>query len=123
PQRVAVEDDQVRLPKIGRVKVRLHRAMEGGIKSATVKQAADGHWFVTFVSHFEQATAEPTAVRPVGIDVGLESFATFDDGRKIAPPRFYRKQERKLQRLGRRLSRCQKGSRNRSKARRRLAVG
>jgi putative transposase len=122
PQRATVEGHWVRLPKIGRVKVRLHRPMEGTIKSATVKQSAAGHWSITFVSHFEPAAVQAAAERPAGIDVGLESFATFDDGRKIAPPRFYRRQERKLKRLQRRVSRCRQGSRNRGKARRRLAV-
>jgi putative transposase len=123
PQRVTVAGKHVRVPKIGLVVVRLHREMAGTIKSATVKQAADGHWHVTFVSHFEKEEAEPTADQPAGIDVGLETFATFADGRKVKPPKFYRTQERKLKRLHHRLSRCQKGSRNRSKARQRLAIG
>jgi putative transposase len=123
PQRVTIEGNRVRIPKVGLVRVRLHRELEGTIKSATIKQAADGQWHVTFVSQFEKAAVEPTASRAVGIDVGLESFATFDDGRKIAPPRFYRQQERKLKRLQRRLSRCRKGSRNCGKARHRLAIG
>jgi putative transposase len=122
PQRVTVAGGGVRIPKIGLVRARLHRPMEGIVKSATVTQDAAGHWHVTFVCHFEREERPPTAERPAGIDVGLESFVTFDDGRKIAPPRFYRKQERKLKRLQRRVSRCRKGSRNRRKARRRLAV-
>jgi putative transposase len=123
PQRVMVQGCNVRVPKIGLVKVRLHREIEGVVKSATIKQAADGHWFVTFVSHFEKETVPATIYHPSGIDVGLETFATFDDGEKIKPPKFYRKQERKLKHLHRCLSRKQKGSRNRSKSRKRLAIG
>jgi putative transposase len=122
PQRVLVEDRGVRLPKIGFVKARLHRPMDGAVKSATIKQDAAGRWHVTFVCHFERAERPPTANRPAGLDVGLESFVTFDDGRKIAPPRFHRQGERKLKRLQRRLSRCRKDSRNHGKARRRGAV-
>src|SRR5207253_956787 len=96
--------------------------MEGTIKSATIKQDAAGQWHVTFVCHCEHEATPATCERPAGIDVGLESFVVFDDGRKVAPPRFYRQQERKLKRLQRRLSRRRKGSRNRGKARRRLAV-
>jgi hypothetical protein len=55
-----------------------------------VKQSADGQWQTTFISLLGKAAAEPTAERPAEIDVGLETFATFDDGRKVAPPRFYR---------------------------------
>jgi hypothetical protein len=80
PEDVAVGETKVRLPKIGLVKARLHRKMEGTIKSATVKQTATGYWFVTFVCHFEQAESVPTAHHPAGLDVGLETFATFDEG-------------------------------------------
>ena len=122
PQRVHAADDRVNIPKIGAVKARLHREMAGTTKSATIKQSADGHWHVTFVSHAEREESEPTCACPAGIDVGLESFVTFDDGQKIAPPQCYRKSERKLKRLHRRVSRCRSGSCNRAKARKRLAV-
>lgn len=121
-QQVRVEGSAVRIPKIGLVKARLHRDMLGTIKSATVKQAATGHWFITFVCHFEQATNAPTVNCPAGIDSGLETFATFDDGEKVVPPKFYRKQEKQLKRCQRRVSRCQKGSQRRTKARKRLAI-
>jgi putative transposase len=122
PQRMVAGDGHVRVPKIGAVKARLHRAMEGAVKSATIKQAADGHWHIAFVCHCEREEREPTAHCPVGIDLGLESFVTLDHGEKKAPPRFYRRRERKIKRLQRRVSHCRKGSRNRAKARQRLAV-
>lgn len=58
---------------------------------------------------------------PIGIDVGLESFATYSDGTKIENPRFAQKSARKLRSLQRRASRKMKGSKNRRKAVRRLA--
>jgi putative transposase len=122
PQRVTPQANGVSIPKVGIVKARLHRPMEGMVKSATIKQPADGHWQITFVSHFEKEDPTPSSHRPAGIDVGLESFVAFDDGQKIAPPKFYRKSERKLKRLQRYLSRKQKGSRNRAKAKGRLAA-
>lgn len=122
PQNVTLTDGKVSIPKIGLVKVRLHRAMEGTVKGATIKQEADGHWHVTFVSHIELPDAPPVCDAPVGIDVGLTSFLTLDTGEKVTPPKFYRKAERKLKRLQRRLSRCQKTSRNRAKAKKRVAV-
>jgi putative transposase len=57
----------------------------------------------------------------VGIDVGLESFATLSTGEKIQNPRFFRKSEKKLKRLQRRLSRKRKGSQNRRKIVKKLA--
>ena len=58
--------------------------------------------------------------RVVGIDLGLKDFAVLSDGTRIAPPKFYRKGLSKLRRAQRALSRKQKGSKNRDKARQRL---
>ena len=121
PQKVSVVGSKVSVPKLGLVKARLHRPIEGTVKSATIKQEAGGRWYVVFVSHFELPDVAPTCESPVGIDVGLESFLTTDDGDKVKPPKFYRKSERKLKRLQRQLSRCRKTSRNRAKAKLRIA--
>src|SRR5260370_1295081 len=59
--------------------------------------------------------------KEIGIDVGLKSFLTASEGNTVANPRHYRKAEKKLKRLGRRLSRTQKKSANRKKARKALA--
>ena len=122
PQNVCLVDGKVSVPKIGLVKVRLHREMQGEIKSATIKQEPNGHWNVTFVSHLELPDAPATCDTPVGIDVGLESFLTLDTGEKVKPPKFYRKGERKLRRAQRKLSRCKKTSHNRQKAKKRVAI-
>ena len=122
PQNVRIVDGRVSVPKIGLVKLRLHRAMEGEIKSATIKQEPNGHWNITFVSHLQLPDASATCDNPVGIDVGLESFVTLDNGEKVKPPKFYRKGERKLRRAQRKLSRCKKNSRNRQKAKKRVAL-
>ena len=121
PQNVSITDGKVSVPKVGQVKGRLHRPMEGTIKGATVKQEAGGHWYVVFVSHLELPDVAPTCEAHVGIDVGLTSFLTLDNGEKVEPPRFYRRAEGKLKRLQRRLSRCQKTSRNRTRAKLRVA--
>lgn len=121
PQNVSVVDGMVSVPKIGMIKSRLHRLMKGTIKSATIKQESDGHWYVVFVSHVELPDAVPSCDQPCGIDIGLSSFLTLDNGKKINPPKFYRKGQRKLKRIQRRLSRCQKGSKNRVKAKARVA--
>jgi len=57
----------------------------------------------------------------VGVDLGLECFATLSDGTRIENPRYYRASERRLTRLQRSLSRKEKGSRNRMRARLRVA--
>lgn len=121
PQNISIVDGKVSIPKIGIVKARIHRAMEGVVKSATIKQESDGHWYVVFVSHIEVPDTVPTCDQPCSIDLGLESFLTLDNGVKVKPPKFYRRGQRKLKLLQRRLSRCQKASQNRAKAKSRVA--
>ena len=121
PQCATIDGQSVYLPKIGRVKAVIHRQPEGVLKSATVKQEASGAWYVVFVSSLELPDVPATCNTPVGLDVGLESFVTLDNGEKVAPPRFYRKSERKLARLQRQVSRCQKQSKRRQTAKARLA--
>ena len=123
PQRVRVEGDCVSIPKVGLVPAILHREMEGEIKSATLKQEPSGKWTITFVSHFDAPDIESSEPQsPIGLDAGLETFLTSSEGEKTVPPRFYRKQERKLRKVQRQHSRKQKGSRNREKARKRVSV-
>jgi putative transposase len=123
PQRVTLDATCVRVPKIGRIKARIHRPMEGISKSATFKQEPDGHWYVCFVV---EQTAPDRAARPVkthvGVDLGLKTFAVMSDGKEVPNPRCYRTQMRKLRRAQRVLSRRVKGSRNRDKARQKVAL-
>jgi putative transposase len=123
PQRVHVQGDWVSIPKVGLVPVLQHRPMEGMVKSATIKQEPSGKWAITFVCHTtapDPASGQPT--HPAGLDAGLESFVTTSEGEQTPPPRFYRKQERKLRRAQRAFSRKQKGSTNKGKAGKRLSL-
>lgn len=122
PQKVKIVDEQtIRVPKIGLIKAIIHRPLVGIAKSATIKQDATGAWWIVFVCHIDRPDIVPTCNHPVGIDVGLESFTTLHTGEKATSPRFYRRGEKKLKRQARKLARTQKGSRNRQKARTRLA--
>ncbi len=122
PQRVTLAGSFVRVPKIGLIRARIHRVVDGETKSATFKQEPDGHWYAAFV--VEQAAPDRTE-RPVtthvGVDLGLKTFAVISDGAEVANPRFYRTQMRKLRRAQRALARRKKGSANRTKARSRVA--
>ncbi len=118
PQRVVLQDAFVSVPKIGLIKAIVHRPPHGVTKSATFKLEACGHWYISLVT--EQQIAPPVARRVqthIGVDVGLKSLAVLSTGETIANPRWYRTQSRKLRRAQKALSRKQKGSRNRGKAR------
>jgi len=124
PQRITLADGYLTVPKIGRVKVRQSREVEGVTKSATFKRDACGHWFVSIVSEMELpvvALSTPAEDKMVGVDLGLKDAVVTSDGERMAAPRFYRAAQRKLRRAQRSQSRKVKGSRNRAKARQRVA--
>lgn len=124
PAEVKVVDGHLYVPKIGLVKMVLHRPVEGTVKSATFKQDATGAWYVSLVVHFELPDLplpSPAPSRVVGIDVGLQELAVTSDDERTPAPKHYRRAERKLRRLQRQLSRCQRGSNGRNRARKAVA--
>jgi putative transposase len=122
PQRVRVEDGMVYVPKVGWIRVRQSRGIEGTTKSATFKRDATGHWYVALTTEFEIPDVEPPApVNPVGVDLGLKDLFVLSDGERIPAPRFARTAERRLGRVQKGLSRKKPGSRRREKAKRRVA--
>ena len=111
---------KLRLPKIGDVPVRWSRPLPSEPSSVTVVQDSAGRYFASFVIEAGSCALKKTG-SVTGIDLGLKHFAILSDGRKIASPRFLRRAEKKLRRAQRALSRKQEGSRNRDKARLKVA--
>jgi putative transposase len=107
------------LSKIGDVKVRLHREMQGHVKTCTIKREAD-QWYVCCSCEVEEE-ALPESQEAVGLDLGLLHFATLSTGETIENPRHYRKGLKKLALAQQKLSRCKRGSHRRERARRMLA--
>lgn len=104
-----LSDERVRLSKVGFVKIKLHRCIEGTIKTLTVKRDRLGNWWACFSCEVESVSMPPTPA-VVGIDVGLKTFAAFSTGEKIGNPRFFRKDEKVLAKAQRLLSKCEKGT-------------
>ncbi len=107
-------DHRVCLSKIGSLKVKFHRELQGNIKTCTIKREGEC-WYVVFACEVEREPLE-VCEEAVGIDVGLLHFATLSDGRTIENPRYYRKAEKKLERLQQALARKKRGSTRRRKA-------
>jgi len=107
--------------KVGDVKVEWSRDLPSVPSSVTVIREPDGRYYASFVVE-RQATPLPACDRDVGIYLGLASLAVTSDGDVIPNPRFLQCKERRLARAQRALSRKRKGSANRVKARRRVAV-
>ncbi|MFD8382057.1 RNA-guided endonuclease InsQ/TnpB family protein [Streptomyces sp. NPDC059679] len=116
------ESGKLRLPKIGDIGVAWSRELPSEPTSVTIIKDASGRYFASFVVEVDDKPLPELDIEETdtGIDLGLSSYAVLR-GRKIASPKFFRRQERKLRRAQRALSRKQKGSNNRRKARQAVA--
>jgi len=128
PQGVKVDSKQVYLPRIGWVRFKKSREIEGKILQTTVIREAN-HWYVCFSCDIEVEDSKPLINEEsvVGIDMGLSTFATLAKGFKnkieeIENPKFLQRALAKLRYLNRQLSRKSFQSSNRKKSKRRLQV-
>jgi putative transposase len=92
------------------------------IKRVRLIRRADGYYCQFVLSCEVKEEVKPSG-KCIGLDVGLSSFYTDNEGNKVENPQFLRKSEKRLKTLQRRLSKKIKGSKNRQKARQRLAKG
>jgi putative transposase len=115
-----VEGGRLSLSKIGEFRIRLHREIQGQVKTLTVKRMPSGRWYACF-SCIVEAQPREKPHGDVGVDLGLHSYAVLSDGAHIENPRYYRASERRLAHLQRGLSRKEGGSRNWVKAKTRVA--
>ena len=111
--------------KVGLVRVRWSRELPSESSSVTIIREPDGHYYASFVVDLA-ATPLPAVQRGAGVDVGLARLATVasTDGARIdvENPKHLGRKQRKLRRLEREKSRRQKGSNNRDKSRRKVAI-
>jgi len=94
---------------VGDVKIKLHRPIEGTIKTLTIRRDAVGNWYACFSCEVEPVPLPPTD-RMTGVDAGLTHFATLSTGEHIPNPRFFRQDEKALAKAQRRLSACEEGT-------------
>jgi putative transposase len=116
----SIIDGVLKLSKIGDVKLIQHRPLEGRVKTLTVTRSPSGKWYAVFSSEVENKPI-PGRLPAVGVDFGLNSLVALSDGTLIEAPQSYRGAEERLGRAQRCLSRKRRGSRNREKARLRVA--
>lgn len=116
-----VENKRIRLPKLGWVRMREALRFTGKILSASISRTAD-HWYASITVDIPEVPL-PHAENggAVGIDLGVTHLATLSTGETVAGPKALRTLLDRLRRLSRNLSRKVKGSRNRSKAKTKLA--
>lgn len=113
---IEILENSIKLPKLKRVKVKIHRTVIGKIKSATISQAPSGKYFVSVLVETEH-TVLPQTDKKVGIDLGLKDLCISSDGKKYENPKILHKYEKRLAKAQRKLAHKQKSSRNRNKQR------
>src|SRR3569832_2106680 len=126
PLNVKVLDGFVQFPgKVGKVKAKLHRKIEGTIKSVTVSLDPSGKYFASILTSTEgENPAVRAEGRVIGIDLGLTHFAITSDGKKVSKydnPKHLAKHEKNLKRKQQKLAKKQKGSNSRNKAKKTVA--
>lgn len=118
---IYVTDRYIKLPKIGLIRLKKHRDFEGLIKSVTVSKNPSGKYFVSVLVDQEDKPKLIPNNNQIGIDLGIKEFCITSDGEMIKNPKFLRKSEKRLRKLQKDLSRCNKGSKNRDKCRIKVA--
>ena len=113
-----VRDGRLALQGIGQVKVKWHRPLPASavVRTVTVRRVA-GRWYACFSLRVSRSPQVAAAGRPaVGLDLGIQYFATFSSGEQMPGPRAYRAAMRQLRVAQRRVCRRQQGSHRRRKA-------
>ena len=106
---------RLKLTGVGAVKVRLHRELEGVIKTVTILRDID-HWYVTFSCEVAEKAPLPPSDKEVGLDLGVMRFATLSTGEMIENPRTYRRGLKRIKRLSQIKDRRKQSSHRRKRA-------
>lgn len=124
PQFFEYSDGLLYIPKLKTgIKVNQHREFGQNytIKFITISKSKAGNYYVSFQIEEDKVVKLPESKKEIGIDLGLDSLMAFSDGTKIKNPRIGKKHRKKIEYNHKQLSKKQKGSKNREKARIRLA--
>ena len=121
---IRFEDNRIKLPKLGLVKVRKHRDIPNGytIKSATVSRTASGKFYVSILFEHESQVKKIAPRKFIGLDYSSPYLYIDSDGNEPDYPMFFRQAEEKLAREQRKLSRMKFRSNNWFKQKRKVAV-
>ena len=118
----SIDGGRIRIPNLGWVRMRESLRFTGKIMSATISRVAD-RWFVSIAVDTQDDSHLPKAENQgaVGVDLGVSALATLSTRETIDGPKPHKALLSRLKRLSRSLSRKQKGSANRRKAKAKLS--
>ena len=118
---IQVLANKIKLPKLGLVKCKVSKQIQGRILNATISQNPSGKYFVSVCCTDVEIPQYSSTSAVVGIDLGIKEFAITSDKQHIKNPKYFSKSEKKLAKLQKQLSRKTIGSKNRNKARIKVA--
>ena len=125
PQHVIIENNYLKLPKIGLVKAIFDRRYAGKVKTVTISKDNTDQYFASIIYEVEACfVSNKEGDKILGIDLGIKDFAIVNDGKKTskyANPRHIKKHEKNLARKQKNLARKQLGSKTRQKAKKLVA--
>jgi len=126
PQNVIVENDLLIIPKFKEgIKIVLHRTINGTIKSATISVTPTGKYFVSILCDTKEEIPTKAPIEEnttIGVDLGIKDFLTTSDGEVVDNPKYLKNNIDRLKVLQRSASKKKKGSSNRRKANKRVAL-
>ena len=112
--------NRLKVPKLGDVKIRMHRPLQGDPKEVTIVKKASG-WYAHISCELpDTPKVEPTCA--IGVDMGTTHYLTTSEGEKEDNPRWYRQAEGRTRKHSKDLSRKKKGSHRRKKQQHKLAL-
>ena len=114
-------DKWIKVPKLGKLKIRDKMKPQGRIINATIIQVPSGKYYISLCCTDVEAEKLECTNKNVGMDLGIKNFAITSDEILIENPKYLQKSLNKLAILQRKLSRKPKGSSNRNKARIKVA--
>lgn len=124
--KVDFENGRIFIPKFkSGIKAILHRTFDGIVKTSTITRTSTGKYFISILVEVDEPDVSMKPIcenKAVGIDLGIKTFAVLSDGTEIPNPRHLKQSLDKVKKLQRSLLHKTKGSKNRDKARRKLAL-
>ena len=124
PQHTSIQDNHLKLPKIGSLKAVFDRKYVGKIKTVTITKNSEDKYFASIIYEVEACFISSNGNKILGIDLGIKNFAIVHDGSKTSKyglPRHIKKHARNLARKQKKLSRKKLGSKTRQKAKKLVA--
>jgi putative transposase len=125
---IRIEDNKLRLPKVGFVKIKLTKRIPSDwrLVSVTISQSASGKYYASICYEYESQVQkmDPSKVRIekcIGLDYSMKSLYVDSNGEEANYPKYYRLMEKKLAREQRKMSHMKLGSHNREKQRVKIA--